>query len=75
MNKFMHRTSVNSSSLKSVGYDAACHILEIEFNNGSVYQYYGVPESVYQGLMSAGSHGEYFDQEIKKGGYDFERIE
>jgi hypothetical protein len=71
----MRRTSVNSSNLESVGYDAARQILEIEFNNGSVYQYYGVPESVYRGLMSAGSHGQYFDDEIKKGGYEFDRID
>jgi hypothetical protein len=71
----MLRTPVNSSNLVSIGYDAERKVLEIEFNTGSVYQYNGVPESVYRGLMSASSHGQYFDQEIKKGGYSFNRVE
>lgn len=70
----IHRKPVNSSNLESIGYDATYQLLEIEFNSGSVYQYYGVPESIYQGLMSASSHGQYFDREIKKGGYSYNRI-
>lgn len=61
----MQRTSVQSSSLHSVGYEEETKTLEIEFNNGSVYRYYGVPFSVYQGLMSAPSHGKYFHQHIR----------
>lgn len=61
----MRRTSVNSSNLRSVGYDRSTQTLEIEFNSGSVYQYYNVPESVYNGLMNASSHGQYFAQNIR----------
>lgn len=70
----MERTSVSSSNLASVGYDATNQILEIEFNHGGVYQYSGVPLSVYEGLMSASSHGTYFDRYIKKGGYSYRKI-
>lgn len=62
----MHRIAVTSSNLASVGYDPQCHILEVEFLGGSVYQYYGVPEQVYRSLMSAGSHGSYFSAYIRK---------
>lgn len=51
----MNRTPVSSSNLKSVGYDESSKTLEVEFLNGTVYQYSGVPASVYQGLMSASS--------------------
>lgn len=61
----MRRTSVSSSNLRSVGYDRSTQTLEIEFNSGSVYQYYNVPESVYNGLMNASSHGQYFAQNIR----------
>lgn len=61
----MDRQSVSSSNLKSVGYDESSKILEIEFHSGGVYQYYSVPSSVYQGLMSAPSHGKYFHAHIK----------
>ena len=70
----MNRTSVSSSNLKDVGYDAPAQILEIGFINGRVYQYFDVPESVYDGLMSADSHGKYFDAEIKKAGYSYRQV-
>lgn len=70
----MQRTTVSSSSLASVGYDLNRRVLEVEFQNGFVYQYSGVPESLYQGLMSASSHGSYFDVHIKKGGFSYQKI-
>ena len=70
----MNRTSVSSSNIASIGYDANRRVLEIEFLNGSVYQYSSVPESLYNGLMNASSHGSYFDSYIKKGGFAYRRI-
>lgn len=70
----MNRTPVSSSNLKTVGYDPETKQLEIEFLNGGIYLYSGVPESVYAGLMSASSHGSYFDAHIKKGGYKFTKL-
>ncbi len=70
----MNRTSVSSSNLKSVGYDAGSHILEIEFNHGGIYQYFDVPSTVYEALMSAASKGTYFDQNIKNGGYRYAKV-
>lgn len=70
----MVRTQVNSTILASVGYDAGKQLLEIEFHDGNVYQYSHVPESVYEGLMAAESHGRYFDQHVKKAEYPYRRI-
>ncbi|MEH2143236.1 KTSC domain-containing protein [Nostoc sp.] len=49
----MQRTSVSSSNIASIGYDAKQQILEVEFLKGSVYQYSAVSESLYTGFMSA----------------------
>ncbi|MFD2033822.1 KTSC domain-containing protein [Belliella marina] len=70
----MERQSVESSNLASVGYNVENEILEIEFNHGGVYQYFDVPENVYEELMSASSHGQYFDRNIKKAGYEFQKM-
>jgi hypothetical protein len=70
----MQRTPVTSSNLKSVGYDPDTRTLEIEFHSGGIYQYSGVPEAVYSGLMSASSHGSYFDSHIKKAGYPYRKV-
>lgn len=61
----MERIPVSSSNIVSVGYDTANNILEIEFHSGSIYEYRNVPDSVHFSLMSAHSHGSYFDREIR----------
>ncbi len=61
----MRRTPVSSTNLASVGYDPGSKILEIEFRQGSVYQYSNVPKSVYHGLMNAASHGSFFHSHIR----------
>ena len=61
----MNRTPVTSSWVASVGYDPNTMTLEVELSNGSVYQYFDVPETVYQDLMSASSVGTYLSQNIK----------
>jgi len=61
----MTRQPVSSSDISSIGYDVKSQTLEIEFHSGGIYQYYGVSQSLYKGLMNAPSHGKYFHQHIK----------
>ena len=61
----MNRTPVRSSNIRSVGYDQEISVLEVEFHTGGVFQYSGVPETLYQGLMQATSKGSYFHDRIK----------
>lgn len=61
----MRRLPVDSSALRSVGYDTKARILEIEFINGSVYDYYDVPPETYQELCEADSMGAFVNFHIK----------
>ncbi|MFY9981486.1 MAG: KTSC domain-containing protein [Methanoregula sp.] len=61
----MLRQAVQSSNLKSVGYDYQQNLLEIEFISGGIYQYSSVPKDMYSGLMDAPSHGKFFARFIK----------
>ena len=70
----MERQEVQSSNLRSVGYDDKNSILEVEFLSSSVYRYFNVPEQIYQGLLAADSHGKFFHEYIKKGGYRYEQV-
>jgi hypothetical protein len=68
----MKRQQVESSNLRSVGYDESRQLLEIEFRNGRVYRYTGVPRAEYEELMRAPSLGRYFLANIRDS-YDYER--
>lgn len=69
----MKRTTVESSNLASVGYDEGSETLEIEFQNGGIYEYYDVEKSTFDALMTAESHGRYFIANIK-GEYDYNQV-
>lgn len=69
----MNRQSVSSSNIASIGYDADSQTLEIEFSNGGTYQYFDVPQYIYEDLMKAESHGQYLAQNIK-GIYRYSKV-
>lgn len=69
----MQREAVSSSNIASVGYDEANSILEVEFINGSVYEYFDVPEHVYREFMGCGSLGAYLNSRIR-GQYRYQRV-
>jgi len=68
----MERTPVESSNIESIGYDSDTETLELEFIRGGIYQYYDVPQYVFEELMSAASHGVYLASNIK-GTYSFSK--
>lgn len=69
----MERISVTSSNIEAIGYDAGSETLQVEFKNGSTYQYFDVPERVFEELRDAGSLGAYLASNIK-GVFRFSRV-
>ena len=69
----MQRQAVESTNIKSVGYDPEDEILEVEFHSGGVYHYVGVPPAVYEGLLAARSTGRYFGDFIRLR-YPYEKV-
>jgi len=61
----VRRLTVDSSNIVSVGYDSSSQTLEIEFGSGGIYQYYNVPQSIYDELIGAASKGRFFASQIK----------
>jgi hypothetical protein len=63
---------VSSSNLVSVGYDGSSMTLRIQFHSG-IYDYFNVPENIYNGLLSASSKGQYHHAFIKNS-YKYKKI-
>ena len=70
----MNRIPVSSSNITSVGYDPATQLLEVEFLHDGIHRYLGVPSSIYDVLMAADFHGDYFDRYVKKADYSYQKI-
>jgi len=62
---FVEREPVKSRILRSMGYDATAKILEIEFQNNLIYQFYDVPPKVWADLTRSGEIGKYFTDKVR----------
>jgi hypothetical protein len=60
----VERKRVNSSKVRSVGYDEKTRTLEVEMSNGEVFQYGGVYPEVYRRFMAAPNPTTFFDDKI-----------
>ena len=69
----MERQRVRSSNIRAVGYDSDSMALEIEFQDGGIYQYFNVPAHVHEGLVRASSKGSHFHDHIKEH-YRFRKV-
>ncbi len=61
---------VNSSNIKSVGYDPTAKRLSIEFHNSGTYHFEDFPPEMHEALMAAASYptqsvGKHFNANIK----------
>lgn len=62
----MNRQYVDSSMITSIGYDVLTCTLEVEFKDGTVWQYHEFPEYMWYEFESAESKGKYFNANIRK---------
>ena len=69
----MERAAVASSNIASIGYDESSQTLEVEFTNGTVYQYYNVAAAVYDELINAPSKGQFLNTYIRND-YPYSRV-
>lgn len=61
----MKTTILESTTLATVAYDAARALLQVEFVDRAVYQYFGVPAEVHDALLRAPSKGRFFNSAIR----------
>ena len=62
----MERRKVNSSKIRSVGYDERARVLEVEHSDGSIYQYSGVSNEVHRRMMAAPTIASFYQDRIEE---------
>ena len=62
----MRREPVDSSAIKSIGYDEDKEVVEVEIRETEkIYKYYNVPLEDYLALIEADSIGNYYNKVFK----------
>ena len=62
----MERKKVNSSNIRTVGYDASSQTLEIELSDGTIWEYSRVPSEVHRRFMAAPTMISYYRDNIEE---------
>jgi hypothetical protein len=60
----MEMKKVNAGKLRGVGYDAGGRLLRIEFDDGRVVEYAGVPPEIWRRLSTSGSMWSFFRDNV-----------
>lgn len=71
----MNYLPVVSSQISHVGYDIDSKTLGVKFARGGEYHYSAVPVEVAGKVVFSKSVGSTFDKLIKKGGYEYKKVE
>jgi len=61
----MERKSVKSSNVASVGFCPDRKCIEVEFKNGTVYEYEACDQKLYDDLMASESKGKFVHSHLK----------
>lgn len=69
----LRHADVESSSIRSIGYDKETSELHVTFRDTGRYVYSGVPPHVYESLMMSGSKGNFLHHQIKPA-FDFTKL-
>lgn len=70
----MNRTAITANGISQVGYEQGSQILEIEFASGNVFQFFNVPEKMFDQFMSSAHKEFYYERNIYER-FPYKRIE
>ncbi|SFD06849.1 KTSC domain-containing protein [Pseudoalteromonas denitrificans] len=65
---------VNSSAFSHIGYSSINRVLDVQFKSGSVFRYFDIPNTVWEGFYYSTSLGSYYNEYIK-GQYTSEKLD
>lgn len=68
--------SIQSENVRAAGYDEVSLIMTVQFDNGALYEYYGVPADLWTSFVAAQPHpwSQVGHPRLVKGGIPYKRI-
>jgi len=62
----MEMKTIHSGKLRAIGYDARTRMLQVQLDDGSILQYSGVGEALWNRLSSSGAAWSYYRDNIEE---------
>jgi hypothetical protein len=67
---------IQSDNVQAAGYDAASMVMKVQFDNGALYEYYGVPSDLWTSFVAAQPHpwSQVGYPRLVRGGIPYKRV-
>ncbi len=72
---FVDRKKVNSKKIESIAYNSESYTLEIEFKNGDIIRYFGIPDYIFENFLHSPDKDLFFSKYIDHAGFSYEHAE
>ena len=68
--------SIQSDNVRAAGYDEVLMVMTVQFDNGALYEYYGVPDELWTSFIAAQPHpwSQVGYPRLVQGGIPYKRI-
>jgi hypothetical protein len=68
--------SIQSDNVRAAGYDEASMVMTVQFDNGALYEYYGVPADLWTSFVAAQPHpwSQVGYPRLVQGGIPYKRV-
>jgi len=68
--------SIQSDNVRAAGYDDASMVMTVQFDNGAIYEYYGVPTELWTSFVAAQPHpwSQVGYPRLVQGGIPYKRV-
>lgn len=68
--------SIQSDNVRAAGYDEVSMVMTVQFDNGAIYEYYGVPADLWTSFVAAQPHpwSQVGYPRLVQGGIPYKRI-
>ena len=70
----MRREAVDSDAIRSIGYNPARRVQQVQFHSSAIYDYLDVPGDVHLEVMQADSVGEAFSRCVRNAGFEYRLV-
>jgi len=68
--------AIQSDNVRAAGYDSDSMVMTVQFDNGALYEYYGVPADIWNSFITAQPHpwSQVGYPRLVQGGFPYKRI-
>ena len=72
---FIDRKKIDSKKIETLAYNPELYTLEIEFKNGDIIRYLGVPDYIFENFIHSPDKDIFFSKYIDHSGFSYEHVE